>query len=155
MKNLKSIIIIVIFVLIIGGIVYIVSPKRGYLGNLVLSGYKRSNLNAIRLSISGQNPYKHKGYFTCKDKDKINNFLSYLDKVKVLECKENILYPKSGDEYVVDISAEDDKEIVICASLDIYSEDLQFINVEDKYGVEKTYKILNNKFDTKYIKELK
>ncbi|MFD3158015.1 hypothetical protein ACFIJ5_14260 [Haloimpatiens sp. FM7330] len=161
MKNSKKIIIIVICALIVGGIVYIVSPKRGYLGDLVLSEYKGSNFNAIRVNgfnmdiTTGKVKITDQGKFTCKDKEKINKFLSYLEKMKVVEYKKGSVYFGSGDEYTVDISTENDKEISVCASLSICDKDLQLISVKDKDDAEKTYKILNDEFDMKYIEGLK
>ncbi|MFD3158016.1 hypothetical protein ACFIJ5_14265 [Haloimpatiens sp. FM7330] len=154
MKNLKKIIIIVICALIVGGIMYIILPKKGFLGDLVLSKYKGSNFNSIRVNINSETPHKGNGDFTCKNKDKINKFLSYLDKVKVVEYEESFEYSKKRI-YIIDINTEDDKEIRTCANLTICEKNLQLINVEDKDGFERTYKVLNNEFDMKYIEGLK
>ncbi|MFD3158808.1 hypothetical protein ACFIJ5_18515 (plasmid) [Haloimpatiens sp. FM7330] len=145
MKNSRKIISIILIFLAVGTIIYIILPKSGSFNDLILSQYKENSFDEALILTPRVDGKRRQ--IICKDKNKINKFLSYLEKIKIMEYRKKLPY-NYGDMYILDVYFRYDDSL----SIKIYDKDLNFIEVSDKYTT-KWYKIVNDKFDMKFIKQ--
>lgn len=82
MKNKKRVFSIAVIIIVFIGIVYYLVPKTGSFNDLIISRFQEKSIN----SISVDNP-KDKIYIDNKDKDKVNEFVVYLSKLKLVQYR--------------------------------------------------------------------
>lgn len=152
MKNKKRVFSIAVIIIVFIGIVYYLVPKTGSFNDLIISRFPEKSIN----SISVDNP-KDKIYINNKDKDKVNEFVVYLSKLKLVQYRFQV--PKDGLDYSIQLTlighAYDNAIISNYISITMINKNYITIKtaIDDKIK-EGTYRIDNGGFDLKYIDKL-
>lgn len=150
--NKKNITVILI-ILAACALFYIMQPKKGSFNDLIFSQYQGKNFTEIKIEYIPKD--SDPAEFTCNDKNKINDFISYLETLKLVKVNGSISYGKSTNYYVFIRNEVKNSEGQLHANenlgITVYDNNLNFIDIFDNNHT-KTYKIVNGKFDMKYIR---
>lgn len=151
----KKNITVILIILAACALFYIMQPKKGSFNDLILSKYRGGNFTEIKIEYIQED--SDPAEFICKDKNKINEFISYLETLKLVEVNESIFHGKSTNYYIFIRNEVKNSEGQLHANenigITVYDNNLKLIDIFDNNHT-KTYKIVNGKFDMKYIREI-
>lgn len=135
MRNKISIIFLIIF--FIG---YYFYPKSGTLNSFAFYNFNKSSIEKIE--IRNTSSMKDK---SIRDKDKINEIVSNISGIKITQSYDSTLGKARGSYYIYIY----DKNTI---PMEIVIQNKEYINVINDSN--KSYKIIENSFDTDYIDRL-
>ncbi|MFA6941575.1 MAG: hypothetical protein WCQ54_11465 [Clostridiaceae bacterium] len=151
----KKNITVILIIIAASALFYIMQPKKGSFNDLILSQYQGKNFTQVQINYIPTD--SDLAEFTCKDKNKINEFISYLETLKLVEANGSIYYGKSTNYYIFIRNEVKNSEGQLHANenlgITVYGNNLNIIDIFNNNHT-KTYKIVNGKFDMKYIREI-
>lgn len=145
----KKNIIVILIILAACALFYFTRPEKGSFNELIMSKYRAENFIEININCMNSDNID---LLICKDKNKINEFISYLKTLKLVEAQPAAMLNGAYDITIVNEVKNADGYIHDCEqlSMTVFENNMNFIEIFSN-GEIKTYKITNGRFDMKYI----